>query len=192
MRHLFAVLSAALAIASTVAHADTLDDFVLTGNGHTYTFSLPASGLFSGEPESGVTNRVRYTQTANASTTDGISSGSVFAQFVLYPGNYGTAVFSIGSPTSTLSDTFYGPVLTGFDPVSISGYTSGPYLGYSLTGSFDLFTRQWVSGQGAVDTPYTLTITPETSTSVTPEPATLTLLATGALGLRALLRRRAD
>jgi hypothetical protein len=37
---------------------------------------------------------------------------------------------------------------------------------------------------------FTLTITPETSTAATPEPASLTVLATGALGILSVAARR--
>lgn len=181
MRNLLPALI--LLAATTAANATTFDDFVLTGNGHTYAFSLPATGLVSGEPENGITGRVRYLKNTSFATVDGVPSGGASGLFVLEPGDYGTVAFDIGSAASGISDIFHGPVLVGYNPVSLSGYISGPYQAFFLTGTFDLFTRQ-----GYVDrTLYTLTITPEAST--TPEPATLALLGTGALGFLTRLRR---
>lgn len=189
MRPLLATLVLLSAATPIAAHASTLDDFVLTGNGHTYAFSLPGTGLVSGELQNGITSRVRYTQTTNFATVDGIASGGASGQFRVTsgPGNYGTVDFGIGSQNSGVFDTFYGPILVGYDPVSLSGYADGPYQAFFLTGSFDLFTRNHGNGQ---PTPYTLTITPEAANTSTPEPTTLALLATGSLGLFTTLRRR--
>ena len=41
-----ALLASAFTLPLT-AHADTIDDFVLTGNGETVTFSLPATGVYT-------------------------------------------------------------------------------------------------------------------------------------------------
>ncbi len=182
MRLLLAVISIAL---TPVAHATQLDDFVLTGGGHTYTFSFPSTGIVSGEPNFGITSRVRYTQTSDSATVDGVTVGSASGQFVLEPGNFGTVTLGIDTQDNVFFNPFYGPVLVGYNPSSLSGYVSGPYQAFFFTGSFDLFTR---SGPTGTVTPYTLTITPEAST--TPEPATLTFLATGTLGLLSTLRRR--
>ena len=44
---LFALaLIAALVIHPTTAHADTIDDFTITGGGHTITYSLPATSSY--------------------------------------------------------------------------------------------------------------------------------------------------
>ncbi len=192
MRHLSSALLLAFAIAApTAAHATEIDDFVLTGNGHTYAFSLPATGLAGGEPGVGVTNRVRFRSSTDSSTIDGSPAGGASGLFVLEPGSYGTVAFGIGSVPPGIYDVFYGPVLAGYNPVSVSGYIAGPYQTFFLTGTFQLFTDEYRTRGGPMgQIPYTLTITPEVSPTATPEPASLALLATGSLGLLTALRRR--
>jgi hypothetical protein len=170
MRHLLAVLSAAL-VFTPVAHATQTDDFVLTTAHHTYTFSLttpyytgPTYGhYFVSFPEFG------------PGTIDGVGGYTLGGYF------YNCCRHGIDFDLPN-GDTYQliGPDLSGFTDPFLTGtfhYTDFPF-------------DNPYPARPIQDGPYTLTITPETSTTVTPEPATLTLLATGSLGLLTVLRRR--
>jgi PEP-CTERM motif len=76
------------------------------------------------------------------------------------------------------SDYYVGALL-------YSGSSSDPTF---LTGSFSLELFDFRVFPPFID--YTLTITPEASTAATPEPSSVALLATGALGLIAFAARR--
>ncbi len=198
MRHLFTafLLASAFAIPAA-AHANPIDDFVLTGNGHTYTFSLPATGPISGKPgQLGVASGTNFTQGTTSATVDGVGGYGAGATF-LYYANVGTLHFSI-SPLGTNGEffdrTLFGRTLIDYTTQLNVENPTAPYEQYTafhLYGTFDLGTITNPGQPGVYAyTPYTLTITPEASTAVTPEPATLTLLATGSLGLLTALRRR--
>jgi hypothetical protein len=154
------------------AHADTIDDFVLTGNGTTATFSLPASP--PGNPLTcppGNTACLPGSETSfsvsTLVTTDGISS----EEGITFPTGRFFGGLLIGPPI----ERFQGAQL--FEPDA-----ANPTF---LTGTFILDP---IFSTSAVATHYTLTITPETSTP-TPEPSGIFLFATGALGLIAFARR---
>ncbi len=194
MRFLSATLLLAFAFAlPTAAHADTLDDFVLTGNGHTYTFSLPSSGLAAGDSTFGITTRDFLYQTAASATVDGAAGYTVTAVFFFYSGyvgghaTEGIDIDQPGSDVGALSAALIGaPASVGYSVIP-NEPLMGPYLGFHIPGTYDRFTETY--NQGYIDTPYTLTITPEATSSPIPEPSTLALLGTGSLALLSRLRR---
>ena len=164
-----------LAASSLVAHADTIDDFVITGinNPTLITFSLPAN------PQNGVVS-------IGAGGSDGgfvISTPLSFngqpaegdIQFIsnnLYPGSTGINISSTLGPLVAQGSLLY------------SGLSSDPTF---LIGTFDESEYDWASPDPFDKLLYTVTITPE---AATPEPSTLILLATGLAGIAGSVRRR--
>ncbi len=185
------LLLAASTALPTLAHADRIDDFVLTGNGHTYTFSLPSTGRVGGEPQYGITGRVRFYQSASSATVDGLGGYEAGATFIFYPGPYGTVQIGVqpqGTFAATLNETLFGPALVDYNQIQDpAGFLS--FTAFHRYGTFDLTTFTFSPG-GPIRTPYTLTITPEATNTSTPEPTPLALLLTGSFSLLPSLRRR--
>jgi hypothetical protein len=164
----FALLASAFTL-PLAAHADTIDDFKLTGNGTTITFSLPASppgNPLTCPPSGGAC--LPGSQT-NFSVTTLITFDGVSAQGGI---DFPTGQFEGGLLLAPPLGRLVGPQL--FEPDA-----ANPTF---LTGTFTLepFSATF---PGPIN--YTLTITPEIS-AATPEPSSLILLTTGALGLIAL------
>ena len=173
------VLLASAFVLPTTAHADAIDDFVMTGtfgNSNVITFSLPASppgNTINNCPPGAPPQCIpQYELSFNAEalvTTNGVTTdeGLTFLRGLAGGGFY------IGEPPQT-SIKYIGPtlyVLNGEDPTFVPG-------------TYDLISF----GSGPT-LPYSLTITPETI-APTPEPSTLALFGTGLAGLIEFARTR--
>ena len=79
------LLFAASTALTPLAHADAIDDFVLTGDGHTFRFSLPAVTP-AYVNRSGVSGF--FTPSISAATVDGVGgyTGSTLFRFNTYSG----------------------------------------------------------------------------------------------------------
>ena len=165
----FALLVAAFVL-PLAAHADTIDDFVLTGNGLDITFSLPASppGNDSTCPP------------GPGSCLPG--SETAFYLSALVTTNGVTEEEGLAFPTLR----FGGGLVIGSDR----------YLGDEALFTPDAANPTFTPGTFLVSTfaplTYTLTITPEAPTAITPEPSSVILFTTGVLGFIgfASIRRR--
>jgi hypothetical protein len=148
------------------AHADTIDDFVLTDTfGDTITFSLPAS-----PPVFGPSNPILFeTFTIPLSFNPAFFGNTTLdGQILFYSALAGGGLeVMIYHPGGTTPITDHGDLL-------YSGTTAAPTF---LTGTFPVGSD-------------TLTITPQAAPSSTPEPSTLILLATGTLGALCFARPR--
>jgi hypothetical protein len=181
-----ALLTSAFTLPLT-AHADTIDDFVLTGNGETVTFSLPATGVytFHGHFDSFFTSApgtingapVTLDPTFYVQYFENVPQAPALSIFSKPPSNIPNLYGSIAYTWSIVPAQFPNPQDEGTLYIT---FVPGTYQ-LQTTGFFPPFNPP-------LD--FSLTITPETSTAATPEPASLTLLATGALGITSLAARR--
>jgi PEP-CTERM motif len=181
-----AILASALTLPLT-AHADTIDDFVLTGNGETVTFSLPATGVY--------TLHLHFDSfsASGPGIIDG-APGTVGATFYV---QYFEAVpqapaLTINSNPQSNIPNLYGSIPYSWFVVPAQFPTPQDEGTFNVTfvpGTYQL-QNTGLFFQPPTPLQFTLTITPETSTAATPEPASLTLLATGALGITAFAARR--
>jgi hypothetical protein len=171
---LLALLASAFTL-PLAARADTIDDFVITGGGNLITFSLPASppGNLRTCPIGIITSCLPGSETDFSVST-----------LVTFDGV--TTLESIDFPTGRFGG---GLSLTQIRLFSNIGdlFTPDAANPTFLIGSFNLNAIN-PSGNPPIIA-YDLTITPETS-AATPEPSSLALLATGALGLIAFTARR--
>jgi hypothetical protein len=150
----------AITVAATTAKADS---FKLTGEGDTYTFSLAASPTVETIPYGFIVSGVTVTE-------DGVVTSNSTLTF--YDSAYDGGL-EIQPNASTLvfdSDQLYSG--TNTSPTFLLGT-------FKLTDDIDGAKYKLVI---AADTP--------TNTSAVPEPSSLALLTTGALGLTGTLRRR--
>ena len=184
MRRILSMLVLALSLSAlSAAHADPLYDFTFTGGGQVYEFQLPD---FAPAKEHRMTNYFgayvdgTFDGTATplriSFTVVGYGPQDIVLDVPLHPelhlGLYGPKPY-------TLTETPVPPSECG-DPYNLNCPL--------LTTTFVPGTYQYRNCCTTVF-PVTLTVTEESST-VTPEPGTLWLLGTGALGALAEGRRR--
>ncbi|GGG71002.1 PEP-CTERM sorting domain-containing protein [Edaphobacter dinghuensis] len=191
---MFKVLSSTLLFASVLAlplaaHADTIDDFVLTGGGQTITYSLPATSSF---PDFSLFN---FFSESAPTKVDGVSVGTITGSYYVIGAFFPTLVLDTPDAVGNPGLNLYGPKFFSVDYVPASNPL--PYLPYDVVPTFTPGTYTLEDDGSPINPlsspiPYTLTITQETATATTPEPSSLLLLATGLLafaGLAATRRR---
>ncbi len=178
------LLFAASTALTPLAHADAIDDFVLTGDGHTFRFSLPANGTAGAQ--NGQVRGFYFSGNTDA-TVDGVGGYTANGLFRFDSFSYPRAEFNFSNPNlgSSFAYALYGPQLVLYT-LPPDGYGLANVF-YNI-GSFDYATSPYTPPYQQLS--FTLTVTPEASPTVTPEPATLALLATGALGLFTRIRSR--
>jgi PEP-CTERM motif len=144
------------------AHADTIDDFVLTGPiGDTITFSLPASPPIFGPSSPFLFETFPVLLSFNPPYFGSKNlDGQILFYSALGGGGLNVMIYHPGGTTPILD---HGDLL-------YSGTTTAPTF---LTGTFNVGSD-------------TVTITPQTGP--VPEPSTLTLLGTGIIAVLCLAR----
>jgi hypothetical protein len=185
--HLFtlALLSSALILPLT-AHADTIDDFRITGGGHIITYSLPATSSY---PNFSLFN---FFSESAPTTIDG-TSGYV-EQGLYYLDFFPELTLALSVPDAVFGVSQLD--LSGQNFVSyviVPATNPPPYLQSDVVatfipGTYSLLTTPSFSDPLAPPVPYSITITEETAS--TPEPSTLVFLTTGLIGGLGALRRR--
>ena len=164
------------------AHADTIDDFTLVGQGHIITYSLPSSAILVEHPHAIILSASALT------TIDGVPGYNEFGQYYL-PGfpMFPSIILSVPSSIDGGNLVLYGPWPLQVSEVIPMGFGQPD----DLLVAFVPGTYNLTLGNLGIDYPpptYTLTITAESA--ATPEPSSLILLATGSFCLLGVIRSR--
>lgn len=181
------VLLVFLSLITVAAHADSIDDFVLVGEGNTITYSLPVSAIVMDHPH-GVT----LSETA-PTTIDGVSGYTTGSTYYV-PRLSGLPEMIWYGPSGIDGGTteLWGPWVVSATVIPIDDPTV--YYPDNLLVTFVPGTYNFFEYTSSAVIPYTLTITPEVS--AVPEPDSLILAATGVLGVLGLAgvrsRRRTE
>jgi hypothetical protein len=174
------VLVCLLSLFCQAGRAASIDDFLLTGPGLNVTYSLPATSSY---PDFSLFNFFSESAPADINGVSGLTVTGAYYDTAFYP--YASLVYSL--PSSTL--VLHGGVFIDF--AFVAANNPFPYYQEDVVPTFlpGTYTLYQMSPMGGPSIAYSLTITPETST---PEPSSLLLLATGALGLLGTAGRRRD
>jgi PEP-CTERM motif len=173
------VLLLSVSTVPLIAHADTIDDFTLQGDGHTITYSLPSSINFPNF------NLFNFFSASAPATLDGTTSFTAFGEY------YDTEIFPeisllLSVPSSVFGTSTLDLLGAPFIDFDLTSPTTG--IATFVPGSYALSSFSTPSQPVAPPVPFTLTITEETAS--TPEPSTLVFLTTGLIGGLGALRRR--
>jgi len=177
------VLLAASLLVPLAARASAIDDFTLTGGGNTITYSLPAT---TSVPDFDLFNFFSEAAPTTINGVPGYNVGGSYYDTAFYPYVSINYSFPLGAPLPVL--TLDGPTFIDF--AFVAAINPPPYFDEDVVPTFvpGTYTLYQTTQNGSV--PYTLTITPEAAVNPTPEPSSLILLATGALGLLGIASRR--
>jgi len=163
------------------AHADLIDDFTLTGDSTTITYSLPGTVTFPNFP---LFNFFSQSAPTTINGVSGYDGTGLYYDTEFFPSI--SLIFSVPSSLPL--------ILTGFPPFIDFDFES-PELGSAtfIPGTYTLESLQFTIPLQPFSPPifYDLTIIPESAPPSVPEPSSLLLFASGALGLlyRATKRR---
>ena len=165
------------------AHADTVDVMTVTGNGHTWTFDFPQIVSFTYPTGLGL---FIPTLTPLSATLDGASITPTpigFHPLANLTGPFGQIIGS-GGPLDVLSSS--GPYTNPMTSQTYYAYTATWFIG----GPYVAGTETIFDGNSFRQVYFTLDMEPQ-STTATPEPSSLYLLATAGVALLAGGRRLA-
>jgi hypothetical protein len=163
------------------AHADTIDDFTLVGQGHIITYSLPSSAILVYHPHG-------ITLSASAPTTiDGVPGYNEFGTYYLPFPNLPSMILTVPSSIDGGNLILYGQWPLQVSEIIPMGFGQpNDLLVAFVPGTYNLTLGNF--GIGFPLPTYTLTITAESA--ATPEPSSLILLATGSFCLLGVIRSR--